>query len=243
MKKKKTWRRKIYERSPCAGNLRKKEEKKRKDRKLYSEPQILGLQELQPDVSWAENTETCSKMCLHYSAEPLWERHRAPDSSSRRRRRRRREGLDVREVVVAVVVGRAATKVKRVCDYVGNSHLPLTRAHTHTHTHTLQFLLSTKMPLHHLSLQVNTSEAMSDLKGAVPHFWSSVLRDRIRSEDWSQMVFVRRWIPRSDKHFIISNVVVRHFFPPTRSATSLTCISTRNKRKPARLCPKVTLIH
>ena len=89
-RKKKTWRRKIYERSPCAGNLRKKREKKITDRKLYSEPQILvGLQELQPDVSWAENTETCCKLCLHYSAEPLWERHRAPDSSSSRRRRRR----------------------------------------------------------------------------------------------------------------------------------------------------------
>lgn len=42
---------------------------------------------------------------------------------------------------VMVVVGRVATKVKGVCDYIGKSHLLFTKAGTHTHKrHTFQFL-------------------------------------------------------------------------------------------------------
>lgn len=44
-------------------------------------------------------------------------------------------------VVVALVVEGAATKVKRVCDYVGKI-LP---RHTRAGTHIMQFLLSAKM--------------------------------------------------------------------------------------------------
>jgi len=54
-------------------------------------------------------------------------------------RQKEEEGLDVREEEEeeVVVAGRVATKVQRVCDYEGKSHLPL--------THILQFLLPTKM--------------------------------------------------------------------------------------------------
>ncbi len=115
-----------------------------KKRKLYSKLQILRLNERQTDVCWAEsfaeNTQTCCLMCLHYCADPLWEMHRAPD-----RGRRWREGLTVREVVV----GRDATKVKGVCDYVGMSHLPLSRrARTRTRTHTHRFAQIVLLGLH-----------------------------------------------------------------------------------------------
>lgn len=62
----------------------------------------------------------------------------------------RREGGTgcVCEVMVVVVVGRVATKVKGVCDYIGKSHLPLTKAGTHTHekAHISVFFSHIKMP-------------------------------------------------------------------------------------------------